>query len=53
MTAKEMARKKYNNHFQLWVYALKDNPHPRKHPKHVKWHNDFYDECKLIGRNPN
>lgn len=47
-----MARKQWPITSRLalvkYVYSIKDNPY--KGEKGVKWHNDFYDECKKIGR---
>ncbi len=47
-----MARKKWPITSRLalvkYVYSIKDNPY--KGEKGVEWHNDFYDECKKIGR---
>ena len=44
-----MAREKWSGVlFRGYAYSIKDNPYKGK--KGVEWHNDFYDECKKIGR---
>jgi len=52
MTPEEKASKKIVSPttFRKWVYTIKSNPHPRGHPKHVEWHNRFYDECQRLNR---
>lgn len=51
-SAKQKARKCYITYMgrSVYTYTIKDNPYYRKHKMHVKWHNEFYDECKIIGR---
>lgn len=40
----------FNEH--SYYYRIQDNPFDPQLEKreHVKWHNDFFDECKRLGR---
>ena len=33
-----------------WAYRITDNPFNKGTKEHVKWHNEFYDECKVLRR---
>jgi len=53
MNGTEAARKQVpvgDPRWVKWIYSIIDNPHPKWHPNHVKWHNEFYAESKVLKR---